>query len=182
MTLEPSEDSDQPGHPPSLIRVFVVRMKEPLGPYYSLSAQRRLRSDWSIAQADLSLRWAHRSFCWFCYDVAHFFTPDGGYFRASYQTTYARGLNVHIIASPGIIGHVFFPGISQSDSVLLDGARPNPNPSINPGNAEAAQPHPIQTPLRLSYFNPSFCNIKWNEISVFAYQRSIRIGQFPWMQ
>ena len=25
----PSEDSDQPGHPPSLIRVFVVRMKDP---------------------------------------------------------------------------------------------------------------------------------------------------------
>ena len=24
----PSEDSDQPGHPPSLIRVFAVRMKK----------------------------------------------------------------------------------------------------------------------------------------------------------
>ena len=35
----PSEHSDQPGHPPSLIRVFAVR---------SMSAQ-----------ADLSLRWAH---------------------------------------------------------------------------------------------------------------------------
>ena len=23
-------------------------------------------------QADLSLHWAHRSFCWFCYEVAHF--------------------------------------------------------------------------------------------------------------
>ena len=23
------------------------------------------------AQADLSLRWAHRSFCWFCHAVAH---------------------------------------------------------------------------------------------------------------
>ena len=23
------------------------------------------------AQADLSLRWAHRSFCWFCHEVAH---------------------------------------------------------------------------------------------------------------
>ena len=28
MTSAPSEDSDQPGHPPSLIRVFAVRMKK----------------------------------------------------------------------------------------------------------------------------------------------------------
>ena len=28
MTCAPSEDSDQPGHPPSLIRVFAVRMKK----------------------------------------------------------------------------------------------------------------------------------------------------------
>ena len=28
MTCASSEDSDQPGHPPSLIRVFAVRMKK----------------------------------------------------------------------------------------------------------------------------------------------------------
>ena len=28
MACAPSEDSDQPGHPPSLIRVFAVRMKK----------------------------------------------------------------------------------------------------------------------------------------------------------
>ena len=28
MTCAPSEDSDQPGHPASLIRVFAVRMKK----------------------------------------------------------------------------------------------------------------------------------------------------------
>ena len=31
--------------------------------------------DWSVlpdAQADLSLLWARKSFCWFCHDVAHF--------------------------------------------------------------------------------------------------------------
>ena len=28
-------------------------------------------SDWADAQADLSLRWAHRSFCWFCHEAAH---------------------------------------------------------------------------------------------------------------
>ena len=55
----PSEDSDQPGHPPSLIRVFAVRMKKAWVLSYPLSAQRRLLSDWADAQADLSLRWAH---------------------------------------------------------------------------------------------------------------------------
>ena len=37
----PSEDSDQPGHPPSLIRVFAVRMKKGWVLSYSLSAQQR---------------------------------------------------------------------------------------------------------------------------------------------
>ena len=27
-------------------------------------------SDWADAKADLSLRWANRSFCWFCHEVA----------------------------------------------------------------------------------------------------------------
>ena len=34
----PSEDSDQPGHPSSLIRVFAVRMKKPWVLSYPLSA------------------------------------------------------------------------------------------------------------------------------------------------
>ena len=55
----PSEDSDQPGHPPSLIRVFAVRMKKAWVLSYPLSAQRRLWLDWADAQVDLSLRWAH---------------------------------------------------------------------------------------------------------------------------
>ena len=38
----PSKDSDQPGHPPSLIRVFTVRMKKAWVLSYPLSAQRRL--------------------------------------------------------------------------------------------------------------------------------------------
>ena len=42
MPCAPSEDSDQPGHPPSLIRVFAVRMKKSLVLIYPLSAQRRL--------------------------------------------------------------------------------------------------------------------------------------------
>ena len=72
MTFVPSEDADQPGHPPSLIRVFAVRSLGSLGPSFASGGQRWLWSDWADAQADLSLRWAHRSFCWFCHAVAQF--------------------------------------------------------------------------------------------------------------
>ena len=41
MSCAPSEDSDQPGHPPSLIRVFTVRMKKAWVLIYPLSARRR---------------------------------------------------------------------------------------------------------------------------------------------
>ena len=61
----PSEDSDQPGHPPSLIRVFAVCMKKAWVLSYPLCAQRRLWSDWADAQDDLSLRWAHTHFVGF---------------------------------------------------------------------------------------------------------------------
>ena len=83
MICAPSEDSDQPGHPPSLIRVSAVRLKQTWALSYPVSAQRRLWSDWvdaqadlrlwsywADAQADLSLRWAQKSFCWFCHEVA----------------------------------------------------------------------------------------------------------------
>ena len=55
----PSEDSDQPGHLPSLIRVFAVCMKK------AWSRQRRLRSDWADAKADLSLCWVQAHFVGF---------------------------------------------------------------------------------------------------------------------
>ena len=58
----PSEDSDQPGHPPSLIRVFAVRSIGSQGSKLSSCGQRRLWSDWADAQAYLSLRWAHTHF------------------------------------------------------------------------------------------------------------------------
>ena len=72
MACAPSEDSDQLGHPPSLIRVFAVHMKKAWVLSYPLSAQQWLWSDWADAQADLSIRWAHMPFCWFCREVAHF--------------------------------------------------------------------------------------------------------------
>ena len=61
----PSEDSDQPGHAPSLIRDFTVRMKKPWILSYPLNAQRILRSAWADAQADRILRWAQTHFIGF---------------------------------------------------------------------------------------------------------------------
>ena len=51
--------------------VLAVRMKKQWVLCYPLSALRRLGSDWADAQADPSLRWAQRSFCWFCREAAH---------------------------------------------------------------------------------------------------------------
>ena len=62
MTCAPSEDSDHPGHPTSLMRVFAVRMKKAWVLSYPLSAQRRLLSESADSEADLSLRWAHMPF------------------------------------------------------------------------------------------------------------------------
>ena len=67
----PSEDSYQPGHPPSLIRDFAVCMKKPWVPSYPLSAQQRLiRLGRCQGWSESSLG-AH-SFCWFCHVVAHY--------------------------------------------------------------------------------------------------------------
>ena len=71
MTCAPSKDSDQPGHLCSLYRVFAVCSKGNWGTKISSCKQRRLWSDWADTQADLSLHWAHQSFCWFCCALAH---------------------------------------------------------------------------------------------------------------
>ena len=44
-----------------------------LGPNISSCGQRRLTSDCADAQADPSLRWPHRSFCWFCHAQSQFY-------------------------------------------------------------------------------------------------------------
>ena len=85
MVCAPSEASDQPGHPPSLIRVFAVRMKKDWVLSYLLSSQRKLCSDWVDTQADLSLRRAHMPFCYtpppesggvLCYTLRNFECPS----------------------------------------------------------------------------------------------------------
>ena len=73
MTFVPSEDSDQPGHPPSLIRVFAVCSVGSWWFNVSSCGRWRLWSDWADVQADLSLHWVHRSFCWFCHEAAHLY-------------------------------------------------------------------------------------------------------------
>ena len=72
MTYVPSKDSDQPGHPPSLIRVSNIRSMDSEGSKVSSCRQRRLWSDWADAQADLSLCWVQRSCCWFSHVQAQF--------------------------------------------------------------------------------------------------------------
>ena len=47
MTCAPSEDSGQPGHPPSQIRVFAARTVGSWGPNVFLCGQRRFWSDWA---------------------------------------------------------------------------------------------------------------------------------------
>ena len=58
-----SEDLNQTWHPPSVISVIAVQSVGSQGPKVSTCGQWRLWSDCADAQADLSLRWAHRSFC-----------------------------------------------------------------------------------------------------------------------
>ena len=70
MACVPGEDSDQPGHSPSLIRVFAVCMKKHWVLGYPLSAQRRLiRLGRWPCWSESSL--GTQSFCWF-WHVAHF--------------------------------------------------------------------------------------------------------------
>ena len=59
----PSEDSDQPGHPPSLIRGFAVRMKKARVLSYLI----RLGGCPGWSESSLGAQ----SLCWFCHVAAH---------------------------------------------------------------------------------------------------------------
>ena len=92
MTYAPSEGSDQPGHPPSLVRVFGVRSLVSWGPNVSSCRQRRLirlggsesslgaflskRANWRLIKLwmrrIISLRRA-RVIVWNCFDLAQVF-------------------------------------------------------------------------------------------------------------
>ena len=62
MTCAPSTDSAQPGHPSSLISLFTVLFMGSEGSKPSSVSDHT----WWMPRL-ISLRWAHRSFSWFCY-------------------------------------------------------------------------------------------------------------------
>ena len=93
----PSEDSDQPGHPPSLIRVFAVPSKGSKRPRLSSCGQQRLWSNWAGAQADLSFRWAYMPFCWFCHKVAQLSSLAGLVVGWCEDVVYLRHRGVQLI-------------------------------------------------------------------------------------
>ena len=99
--------SDQPGHLPSLISVFAVCIKKAWVLSYPFSGQRRLWSDWADAQSDLSLRWAHRSFCWFCHDVAHMYSACICLFIMHALLSVDGWLPLVIVALPGVFIWLF---------------------------------------------------------------------------
>ena len=65
----PIEDSDQHGHPPSLIRVFAVRSVDIYGPNLSSCRQRRLGGCRGWSESSLGAQ----SFCWFCHVAAQIY-------------------------------------------------------------------------------------------------------------
>ena len=69
MACAPSEDSDQRGHPPRLIRVFVVRMKKAWVLSNPFSAQQRPGGCLGWSESSLGAQ----SFCWFCREAAHIY-------------------------------------------------------------------------------------------------------------
>ena len=104
MACAPSADSDQPGHPPSLIRVFAVRMKNAWVLSYPLTVEQRLWSDWADAQPDddLSLRWAHMPLCWFCHEAAQISFPLQQVFK-DINSGYWKALVISLITAGGVI-------------------------------------------------------------------------------
>ena len=70
LTCAANENSNQPTHPSSLIRVFVLRLKKCCVLGYPKCAKRRFRFDCANPQPDLNLRWEHKSECLFSDVVA----------------------------------------------------------------------------------------------------------------
>ena len=71
MACAPSEYSDQPGHLPSLYRVFVVRMKKAWVLSYPLSAAKTLIRLGGCPGSESSL--GAQSVCWFSHEAAQIF-------------------------------------------------------------------------------------------------------------
>ena len=75
MACAPSEDSDQPGHPHSLIRFFTVCMKKHWFLSYLLSHSKDSDQTGHRKPRLICLHWAHMPFCWFWHEAAQILSP-----------------------------------------------------------------------------------------------------------
>ena len=71
-----SKASDQPVNPSSMARVLIYPSLGSPEAVEGTCYQRRLRSDCADAQADLSLRYSHNSYCRFYHALAHMYFAD----------------------------------------------------------------------------------------------------------
>ena len=86
LTRALNEDSNQPAHLRSLIRVFEAHMKLLCVLGYPKCAQWIFRSDCASAQSDLNLLWTHMSAGTFSDDLVHMsWTPEHGNLAAFWQ-------------------------------------------------------------------------------------------------
>ena len=85
-----SRDSD---YPPSIARVHVYLSLDSTEAAEDTCNQRRLRSDCADAQADLSLRWSHKSYCRVC--------------RALVQMSFSPTVENTVLRGPDTLGRIF---------------------------------------------------------------------------
>ena len=163
MACVPSEDSDQPGHPPSLIRVFAVRMKKAWVLSYPLSAQWRLWSDWADAQADLSLRWEYMPFCWFCHKAAQMHEKHIDHF-VGFVT---RRLICLFILHELIFVLLFLA--NSEDRFSRNKGHIITEPSHGKIASGAAQPDKTQTGLLSYRSKQEFWNFRYSKLQVLFY-------------
>ena len=71
----PIEDSDQPQPSTQSDQESLLCALWVAKDLTFLKMDSKLFLDWADPQADLSLLWAQRSFCWFCHEVAQMFFP-----------------------------------------------------------------------------------------------------------
>ena len=71
MTVRPAKTQISLGIRPVWSGSSLCAQRVALWPKLSSCGQRRFWSDWVDVQANLSLRWAHMPFCWFCHELAY---------------------------------------------------------------------------------------------------------------
>ena len=99
----PSEDSDQPGHPPRLIKVFDGRMKKAWVLSYLLSGQRRLiRLGRYPGWSESSL--GAEPLCWFCHEMAHMLFYPSILIPSIHPSILCQNILVPIVLVPKCLG------------------------------------------------------------------------------